>query len=73
MTNPPETPPCGETGHDPSCDVAWGPPLTEADYADMTAHIHEIEATWRAQDAAREADNTRMALEAERNEAEAGL
>ena len=75
MTNPPETarPPCGEPGHDPGCDVPWGPPLTEAGYAELTQHIHEIEAGWRAQEAEREADNARVAGEAERNEAEAGL
>ena len=73
MTAEPELPPCGEPGHDPGCDVPWGPPLTEADYADMAAQIHEIEATWQAQDAAREADSAQMAMEAEQNEAEAEL
>ena len=75
MTNPPETgpPPCGEPGHASGCDVPWGPPLTEADYAAMRADIQKIEAGWRAQEAAREAENDRLELEADRNEAEADL
>ena len=75
MTSPPEPagPPCGEPGHDPGCDVPWGPPLTEADYAELRQHVRDIEAGWQAQDAERAADNARVAMEAERNEAEAGL
>ena len=67
------TPACGEPGHDPGCDVPWGPPLTETDYAAMTAHIHDIEAGWQAEADAREASSARIAAQAELNEAEAGV
>ena len=75
MTNPPESPGpvCGQPGHEPDCDVPWGPPLTEADYADLRQHLGDIAAGWRAEEAARDAENARMTLTAERNEAEAEI